>query len=60
MPVGLVVGIEDGTLIGGPTSAVKPRIDPGVEIEPGEFNPDDLPKRIYRQSSEKIDGHGLL
>ena len=59
-PVGTAIGIEDGMLIGGPTSAVKPKVDPGVEIDPGEYNPDDLAKRIYRFFSEKIDDRAYL
>ncbi|VVB64482.1 Uncharacterised protein [uncultured archaeon] len=59
-PVGTTIGIEDGMLIGGPTSAVKPKVGPAVEIEPGEYNPDDLAKRIYRFFSEKIDDRAYL
>jgi hypothetical protein len=47
-------------LIGGPVSAVRPRADPVVEIEPGEFNADDLAKRIYRLFSEKEDDRAYL
>jgi predicted ribosome quality control (RQC) complex YloA/Tae2 family protein len=50
-PVGIALGIEDGILIGGPISAIRPRADPVVLIEPGEFNAEDLAKRIYRQFS---------
>ncbi len=59
-PLGLAVGISDGMLIGGPTSAVRPRVDPGVEIEPGEYNADDLAKRIYRFFSEKVEDRAYL
>jgi len=31
------------------------KADPCVEIEPGEFNADDLAKRIYRLFSEKVE-----
>lgn len=58
--VGLALGIADGMLIGGPVSAVKPRADPAVEIEPGEFNADDLAKRIYRLFSEKVEDRAYL
>ncbi len=51
--MGIAVGIAEGMLIGGPVSAVKPKAEPVVEIEPGEFNADDLAKRIYRHFSEK-------
>jgi len=60
MPVGIIIGIKDGMLIGGPISAVKPKVDLMVEIEPGEYNPDDLAKRIYRFFSEKIDDRVYL
>ncbi len=59
-PLGLALGISDSTLIGGPVSAVKPRVDPGVEIEPGEYNPDDLAKIIYRMFMEKIEDRAYL
>lgn len=53
VPVGIAIGIEGEMLIGGPTSAIKGKTDPVVEIEPGEYNPDDLAKRIYRTFAEK-------
>ena len=59
-PLGLAVGIAEGILIGGPVSAVKPRADPVLEMEPGEFNADDLAKRIYRQFSEKVEDRAFL
>jgi hypothetical protein len=59
-PVGTTIGIEDGMLIGGPNSAVKPKVGTVVEIEPGEYNADDLAKRIYRFFSEKIDDRVYL
>ncbi len=59
-PLGLALGIADGILVGGPVSAVKPRADPAVEIEPGEMNADDLAKRIYRQFSEKVEDRAFL
>ena len=60
IPLGIALGIRDGTLIGGPVSAAKPGSDPVVEIEPGELNADDLAKRIYRQFSEKIEDRAFL
>jgi len=53
VPVGAAVGIAGDMLIGGPSSAVAPKTKPVVEIEPGEYNPDDLAKRIYRIFAEK-------
>ncbi|OYV08092.1 MAG: hypothetical protein CG443_696 [Methanosaeta sp. ASP1-1] len=58
--LGLALGIAEGVLIGGPVSAIKPKSDPAVEIEPGELNADDLAKRIYRQFSEKVEDRAFL
>jgi predicted ribosome quality control (RQC) complex YloA/Tae2 family protein len=58
--VGIAIGIDNDVLIGGPVSAVRPRADPVVEVLPGEFNADDLAKRIYRQFSEKIEDRTYL
>ncbi len=59
-PLGLALGISEGILVGGPVSAVKPKADPVVEIEPGELNADDLAKKIYRQFSDKVDDRAFL
>jgi hypothetical protein len=59
-PVNLAIGIADGMLIGGPTSAIKPKADLSLEIEPGEYNADDLGKRVYRIFSDKIDDRAYL
>jgi len=58
--LGLALGISEGLLIGGPVSAVLPRADPAVQIEPGEYNTDDLAKRIYRLFSEKVEDRAYL
>ena len=55
VPVGVAVGIAGDMLIGGPSSAVAPEAKPVVEIEPGEYNSDDLAKRIYRIFAGKED-----
>ncbi len=59
-PLALAIGIADGMLIGGPISAIKPRADLSLEIEPGEYNADDLAKRIYRIFSDKIDDRAYV
>jgi predicted ribosome quality control (RQC) complex YloA/Tae2 family protein len=59
-PLGLALGIADGVLVGGPISAIKPKADPVVEIEPGELNADDLAKKIYRQFSDKVEDRAFL
>ncbi|MDM7933841.1 MAG: ribosome rescue protein RqcH [Methanothrix sp.] len=60
VPVGLALGLAEGMLIGGPSSAILPRADPVVEIEPGELNADDLARRIYRQFSERVEDRAYL
>jgi hypothetical protein len=60
VPVGIALGIAEGVLIGGPIEAVKAKSSPVVGVEPGEFNADDLAKRIYRGFSEKIDDRAYL
>jgi predicted ribosome quality control (RQC) complex YloA/Tae2 family protein len=59
-PLGLALGIDEGILIGGPVSAVRPKADPVVQIEPGELNSDDLAKRIYRQFGEVVEDRAFL
>jgi predicted ribosome quality control (RQC) complex YloA/Tae2 family protein len=54
VPVGIAVGITDDKLIGGPPSAVKPKASHVVEVEPGEYNADDMAKRIYRLFAERV------
>ena len=60
VPLGVAIGIAEGVLIGGPVSAVKPKAELAVEIVLGEFNADDLAKRIYRIFSEKIEDRAYL
>jgi predicted ribosome quality control (RQC) complex YloA/Tae2 family protein len=60
VPLGLALGLSDSVLIGGPVSAVKPKADPAVEIEPGELNADDLAKRIYRYFSGLVEDRSAL
>lgn len=60
VPLGLALGIGEGMLLGGPVSAIKPRAEIMVEIVPGELNPDDLAKRIYRLFSAKEENRSYL
>ena len=60
VPVGVAIGIANDQLIGGPVSAVKPKADPIVEVEPGEYSPEDLAKRIYRSFAEKEEDRRYL
>jgi len=59
-PVGVAIGIVGDQLIGGPISATKPKAAPVVEIEPGEFSPEDLAKRIYRSFAEREEDRRYL
>jgi hypothetical protein len=60
LAVGIAIGIAKGVLIGGPSSAIHLSADPVVEIEPGQYNADDLAKRIYRLFSEGIEDKAYL
>jgi Predicted RNA-binding protein homologous to eukaryotic snRNP len=52
VPLGVALAIADGSLIGGPVSAVRSKSSEAIELEPGEYMPDDLAKMIYRQLLE--------
>ncbi|MFA4934663.1 MAG: fibronectin-binding domain-containing protein, partial [Candidatus Methanoperedens sp.] len=56
---GLVLN-EEKRLIGGPVSAVKSRAQFVMEIEPGEFEQNDLSKKIYRMLNEKFKDMKLI
>ncbi len=51
---------EEKRLIGGPVSAVKSRAQFVMEIEPGEFEQNDLSKKIYRMLNEKFKDMKLI
>lgn len=52
VPLGVALAIADGSLIGGPVSAVRSKSSEAIELEPGDYMPDDLAKMIYRQLLE--------
>lgn len=52
--VGIAVGMKGGECIAGPPSAIRGRADYMVELEPGEFNQNDVSKKIYRIFAEKV------
>ncbi|QDX41658.1 ribosome rescue protein RqcH [Salarchaeum sp. JOR-1] len=55
--VGCSVGIQcegETRVIGGPPSAIEPRAETTVELEPGEFAQGDAAKRIYREFRERF------
>ena len=41
-------------VIGGPPSAVVPRTESSVEVEPGQYAQNDIAKRIYRQFRDRF------
>jgi len=46
--VGIAVGIREGMCIGGPSGVIEGQVDCFVELEPGEFNQNDISKKTYR------------
>jgi predicted ribosome quality control (RQC) complex YloA/Tae2 family protein len=55
--VGVAVGItcEPQTrVIGGPPSAIVPRAETSIEVEPGRYAQNDIAKRIYREFRERF------
>ncbi len=59
--LGVALGLdEEKRLIGGPASAVKKRAQFVIEIEPGEFNQNDLSKKIYRLLNDRFEDKKLI
>ena len=55
--VGVAVGIKcepDTRVVGGPPSAVEPRAETSVRLEPGRYAQNDIAKRIYRTFRERF------
>ncbi len=57
--IGLELG-EEKRLIGGPVSSVKKRAQFILEVEPGEFNQNDISKKIYRIMNDKFEDKKLI
>ncbi len=57
--LGLELG-EEKKLIGGPLSAVKKTSQFVMEVEPGEFNQNDISKKIYRMLNDKFEDKKLI
>jgi predicted ribosome quality control (RQC) complex YloA/Tae2 family protein len=56
VPVGVAVGVTcepDTRVVGGPPSAVEPRVETSVRLEPGQYAQNDVAKRIYRVFRER-------
>ncbi|QLD87775.1 fibronectin-binding domain-containing protein [Natronomonas salina] len=58
VPVGVAVGVKcepDTRVIGGPPSAIEPRVETSVRLEPGQYAQNDIAKRIYRTLRERFE-----
>jgi len=63
VPLGAALGLildEEKRLIGGPVSSVKKRAQLVMEIAPGEFEQNDLSKKIYRMLTDKFEDNRLI
>ncbi len=61
--LGAALGIvmdEEKLLIGGPAGAVRKRAQFVMEVEPGEFEQNDLSKKIYRMLIDKFEDKRLI
>jgi predicted ribosome quality control (RQC) complex YloA/Tae2 family protein len=61
--LGAALGFELGEerrLIGGPVGMVKKRAKFVIEVEPGEFNQNDLSKKIHRMMNDKFEDKKLI
>jgi len=62
-PVGVVVGITcepETRVIGGPPSAIEPRAETTIEVEPGRFAQNDVAKRLYREFKTRFADQSFL
>jgi predicted ribosome quality control (RQC) complex YloA/Tae2 family protein len=57
--IGLLLN-EEKKLIGGPVSAIRSKAQFVLEIEPGEFNQNDLSKKIYRMLTDRFEDKRLI
>ncbi|WP_336135768.1 ribosome rescue protein RqcH [Natronomonas amylolytica] len=58
VPVGVSVGIKcepDTRVIGGPPSAIEPKVETSVRLEPGQYAQNDIAKRLYRTFRERFE-----
>ncbi|PSP95565.1 hypothetical protein BRC84_02945 [Halobacteriales archaeon QS_1_68_44] len=56
--VGVAVGITcepDTRVVGGPPSAIEPRAETSVRLEPGRYAQNDIAKRLYREFRERFE-----
>ncbi len=63
VPLGAALGLilnEEKRLIGGPASVVKKKAQFVIEIEPGEYEQNDLSKKIYRMLVERFEDKKLI
>jgi len=57
--LGLILN-EDKRLIGGPASAVRKKAQFVMDVEPGEFEQNDISKKIYRMLVDKFEDKRLI
>jgi predicted ribosome quality control (RQC) complex YloA/Tae2 family protein len=57
VPARVAVGIAvepESRVLGGPPSAIRPRVETSVTLEPGRYMPNDAAKRLYRTFRERF------
>jgi hypothetical protein len=57
VPLGIAIGLQPGpqaAVIGGPPSAIRKRVKFCVVLEPGQFEPNDIAKKVLRIFREKV------
>ncbi|MFW6434978.1 MAG: ribosome rescue protein RqcH [Halovenus sp.] len=56
-PVGVAVGIAcepETRVVGGPPSAIEPRAETAITVEPGRYAQNDIAKRLYREFKQRF------
>ena len=56
-PVGVAIGIvcePETRVIGGPPTAIEPRAETSIAVEPGQYAQNDAAKRLYRELRERF------
>jgi predicted ribosome quality control (RQC) complex YloA/Tae2 family protein len=57
VPARVAVGVAcepETRVLGGPPSAIRPRVETAVELEPGRYAPNDMAKMLYREFRERF------
>lgn len=59
VPLGVAIGLQlepQAAVIGGPPAAIRPRVTTMVELKPGQYEPNDIAKKVLRVLREKAGG----